>query len=155
MLLVDLRQLRQGPVETSGSLPVGHEVLQGLEFELVDPVNVEGRLQETGDGDYYWHATIRGRVRGDCRRCLADVLVPVDTEIRVLFSHNPDADDPGIYSLADRATEVDLGKAVCEELALAVPTFLLCREECAGLCPQCGIDLNAGSCACSGPAVTV
>ncbi|MEE8060738.1 MAG: DUF177 domain-containing protein [Gemmatimonadales bacterium] len=155
MLLVDLRQLREGPVETSGSLPVGDEAFRGLEFELADPVEVEGRLQVTGDGEYYWHATIRGRVRGECRRCLADVFVPVDTEIRVLFSHNPDSDDPGIYPLAGRATQVDLGEAVREELALAVPNFLLCREGCAGLCPQCGTNLNAGPCACSGPAVTV
>jgi len=155
MLLVDLRQLHQGPVETTGSLPVGHEAFQGMDFELADQVEVEGRLQETGDGEYYWHATIRGLIRGECRRCLKDVDVPVDTEFRVLFSRNPEADDPGIYPVADRAAEVDLGVAVREELALAVPNFLLCREGCAGLCPQCGNDLNAGPCACKGPAATV
>ena len=155
MLLVDLRQLREGAVDTDGALPADAEALQGLDFALAEPVNIEGRLQETGDGDYYWHATIRGRVRGECRRCLGDVFLPVDTEVRVLFSQNPDADDPGIYLLPERATELDLSQAVREELALAVPTFLLCREGCAGLCAHCGSDLNAGPCACSGPAVTV
>jgi uncharacterized protein len=45
---------------------------------------------------------------------------------------------------------------VREELALATPGhLLLCRDECAGLCPKCGADLNAGPCACRTPAEPV
>jgi uncharacterized protein len=42
---------------------------------------------------------------------------------------------------------------VREELGLAVPKFLECRDDCRGLCPNCGKDLNAGPCGCAAPAV--
>jgi uncharacterized protein len=51
------------------------------------------------------------------------------------------------------AGRIDLAEVVREELALAVPPFVLCREDCAGLCPKCGSDLNAGPCECA-PAET-
>jgi uncharacterized protein len=63
---------------------------------------------------------------------------------------DPDAaDDPSVYPLAASATHLELGEAVREELALAIPAFPLCREDCAGLCPGCGADLNAGPCGCT------
>ena len=50
--------------------------------------------------------------------------------------------------MAPDATEIDLTPAIREELMLAVPRFVECRDDCKGICPQCGKDLNAGSCAC-------
>jgi uncharacterized protein len=76
----------------------------------------------------------------------------VDADVDLLFSDDPDAaDDPSVYPLASEATHIDLGEAVREEFALAAPTYVLCREECAGLCPRCGADLNAGPCGCGSP----
>jgi uncharacterized protein len=46
-------------------------------------------------------------------------------------------------------TGIDLTDAVREEVALTAPMWLLCREDCAGLCPTCGADLNEGPCACA------
>jgi len=43
---------------------------------------------------------------------------------------------------------VDLDELVREQILLALPSRRLCREECKGLCPTCGADLNAGRCAC-------
>lgn len=156
MLIVDLRRLREGSIDTTARLLPGDSAFQGVNLELVDPVTVEGRLQQTGEGEFYWHAFLAGRVKGECRRCLGDVLVPIDIEIRVLFSNDPQtAEDPGVYPLGNRAAEVDLGKAVCEELVLAVPSFLVCRNDCAGLCSRCGANLNDGPCSCGEPAATV
>jgi len=156
MLRVDLRQLRDGSVETTGQLLPGDPAFQGVDLELADSVTVEGRLQETGEGDFYWHAFLAGGVKGECRRCLTDVLVPVDIEIRVLFSADPEtAEDSGVYLLEKGAGEVDLGEAVREELALAGPSFLLCRDDCAGLCSRCGANLNDGPCSCEERAATV
>jgi uncharacterized protein len=73
-----------------------------------------------------------------------------------MFSTDPEAaDDPDFYPLAQRATAVDVGAVVREELALAPAQLLLCRDDCAGLCPKCGADLNAGPCACRAPAEPV
>jgi len=70
--------------------------------------------------------------------------------VDVLLTSDPEAaEDPSVYPLPLEATQVDLGAVVREELALEVPGFVLCREDCAGLCPKCGADLNAGPCDCA------
>ena len=47
------------------------------------------------------------------------------------------------------ARSLDLRPAVREEWLLAAPAFVLCREDCKGLCPRCGADLNEGPCSCT------
>jgi len=152
MLRVDIRELQRGPVRTNGELAPGDSAFAGLDLALVGPVAVRGRLQATGDGEYLWRGHVHAVVRGDCRRCLAEVLSEVDVDVdAAVFSTDPDAaDDPAYYPLPERAKAVDLADVVREELALAVQGhLLLCRDDCAGLCPKCGADLNAGPCGCS------
>jgi uncharacterized protein len=151
MLRVDIRDLQRGPVKTVGELEPGDPAFQGLGLDLEGPVAVRGQLQATGDGEYLWRGHIHGVVRGECRRCLTEVRQPVDVDVdAAVFTTDPEsADDPDFYPLAERAVAVDVADVVREEVALAGQTaLLLCREDCAGLCPRCGADLNAGSCAC-------
>lgn len=152
MLTVDLRDLKRGPVDLLERVAPDDEVFAGLELGLVEPLRVDGRLQSTGEGDVFWKASLEGEARGVCRRCLKELTVPVSAEVSALFSADPEnADDPSVYPLAPRATHVDLRPVVREEVALAVPAYLLCREDCAGLCPRCGADLNQGACRCTSP----
>lgn len=149
MLLVDIRELNKGTVETQGQVPPDDPLFQGLALQLDAPVGIAGRLSPVGDDAFLWHARIDGQVRGTCRRCLTDVVTPFDLKLDVLFSADPEAaDDPAVYPLDPAVVRVDLRPALREELALAVTGFPLCREDCAGLCPRCGADLNAGSCGC-------
>jgi uncharacterized protein len=155
MLRVDIRDIRRGPVRTEGELSPDDPTFEGLGLELVGPVSVHGQLQATGDGEYLWRGDLHGVVRGECRRCLTEVLDEVDVAVdAAVFSSDPDAvDDPDFYFLSDRAATVDVGVVVREEMALAtLAHLLLCRDDCAGLCPRCGADLNAGPCACHTPA---
>jgi uncharacterized protein len=150
MLRVDLRELAQGPVETSGELTQDDPALEGLDINLRQPIKVRGRLQGIGEGRYYWQGTAQTVVQGECRRCLTPVETPVNLEIGALFTQDPDAlEDPDSYPVAPDATEVDITPAVREELMLAAPRYVLCRDDCKGLCPQCGQDWNAGPCDCA------
>ena len=149
MLRFDLRELATGPVETQAELAPQDPLFAGLEVTLAEPVRVDGRLQGTGEGRYYWHGHLHTAVAGDCRRCLTPVRMPVAVEVGALFTSAADAgDDPDAYRLQSHDTEVDLRPVVREELALVVPRFLVCRDDCRGLCPSCGKDLNAGPCGC-------
>jgi len=150
MLLVDLRDLQRGPVETVGEVEPTDAALQGLELGLTGALKIRGRLQATGESDVLWRAALTGETHGACRRCLTELTLPVSATVDVLFSTDPDAaDDPSVYPLAPRATHVDLRPVLREELVLAVPAYLLCREDCAGLCPRCGADLNQGPHTCA------
>jgi uncharacterized protein len=158
MLRVDIRDLQRGPVRTDGRLKPDDRAFEGLSLGLDGPVDVSGQLQATGDGEYLWRGHIHGVVRGECRRCLTDVRQPVDVNVEAaVFTTDPEsADDPDFYPLPERATAVDVADVVREEVALAGQSnLLLCREDCAGLCPRCGADLNAGPCACRAPAEPV
>jgi DUF177 domain-containing protein len=150
MLEVDLRELAHGPVATRAELAGEDPLFAGLRVALSEPVRVSGRLQAAGEGRFYWGGSLRTRVAGECRRCLTAVSVSVAADIQALFSQDSDAsEDPDSYPLAPAATHIDLRPAVREELLLAVPQWVLCRDDCPGLCPRCGKDLNAGPCGCA------
>lgn len=153
MLKIAVRDLQRGPVPTVGEFSPADPVFEGLELSLAAPVAVSGELQATEGNEFLWRGEVRTTARLACRRCLADVEVPVDRRVDVLLSSDPEVvDDPSVYPLPPAATQVDLGGVVREELALEVPAYVLCRPNCAGLCPTCGSDLNAGPCRCARPA---
>jgi uncharacterized protein len=150
MLRYDARALRQGPLPTEAAIPPGDSVFEGLDLQLDGPVLVSGTLRASGADTFIWQGSIAGRSRGECRRCLTETAAPFEVNVVAVFSAGADAaDDPAIYPLAAPVTRIDLGPAVREEVVLAAPAFPLCREECAGLCPRCGENLNEGPCACA------
>jgi DUF177 domain-containing protein len=150
MLRVDLRELARGPVETRGELKQDDPALEGTDIPLREPVAVSGRLQAIGEGRFYWQGKATTVMQGECRRCLTPVSTPLSLEIGALFTQDAEsADDPDSYAVAPDETEVDVTRAVREELLLAAPRYMECREDCKGLCPQCGKDLNAGPCGCA------
>lgn len=149
---MDVRELHEGSVETSGEVRAEDPLFAGLDLRLDGPVTVAGTLTETGDQEFFWRARLSARLRGECRRCLKDVVYPLEQDVEVLFSADPDAaEDPAVYALTAPVSRVDVRPAVREEVALAASAFPLCRDDCAGLCPRCGADLNAGPCACTAP----
>jgi uncharacterized protein len=149
MLRVDLRELARGPVETRGELKQDDPALVGLDVSLREPIVVSGRLQAITDDRFYWQGTATTVIQGECTRCLTPVSTPLSLQIGALFTQDAEAiDDPDSYAVAPEATEVDVTPAIREELMLAAPRYALCRDDCKGLCPQCGKDLNAGLCGC-------
>ena len=149
MLQVDIRDVRRGPVATKGTLEPEDPLFEGLGVTLVGPLSVGGTLESAGQRGYYWHGTFAGPVRSVCRRCLTEFVTPVDQAVEVIFSADPELqDDPSVYPLIEPLAQVDVRPALREELALAVDAFPLCREDCRGLCPRCGADLNRGPCPC-------
>jgi uncharacterized protein len=75
--------------------------------------------------------------------------VPADPESALALARDgiwlSDELESGWY----RGSVIDLGPCFRELLALALPVQPLCREECRGLCPRCGVDWNVESCGCS------
>jgi len=84
-------------------------------------------------------------ILGECVRCLEPVTVPVALELEELFSYPPSPETP--YSIDDTGI-MDLMPLLREEAILALPMGALCRPDCAGLCLECGQNLNEGPCDC-------
>lgn len=77
-----------------------------------------------------------------CVRCLTEWEGPIETEWSELFVRYPDEDQSPIS--ADGV--IDLEGVVRDELSLALPPDPLCQPHCAGICPECGADLNDAPC---------
>ena len=74
----------------------------------------------------------------------------IEDESHIIYAEPDETtdDDPDVYPLDPDARELDLRPAIREQWLLAQPRYVLCREDCKGLCPRCGTDLNDGPCDC-------
>lgn len=150
MLHLNLAGVDRGEVSLREQVPPDDPMWNGTGVELVEPLDVDLAARSVGDGVLV-RGTLRTKVRQVCRRCLAPVEQEVDEHVDLLFAEpteEDDADDGEVYFLPARGDDLDLTDAVREQVLLQAPEFTLCREECRGLCPTCGKDLNEGACEC-------
>lgn len=151
MLSFDLRTLEEQAAAVAGDLAPDDAVWMEGDPRPAGPIRVTGRLSRAGEGRFYLSGRLQGTAVGECRRCLTDVSTPVDEELHLIFAEEglDDAEDESdAYPFDPGEWSLDLRPAVREEWLLAAPAFPVCREDCQGLCPKCGADLNAGPCAC-------
>jgi len=108
------------------------------------PVEVDVLLERVPDG-----IVVRGTVAAPwtavCSRCLAPVEGRAAVHVDELFEEHPLAGET--YQLGHEV--VDLEPLVRDALLLELPGTPLCRADCAGLCPECGIDRNEATCECT------
>lgn len=104
------------------------------------------RLSRTREGILV-QGTLETASEGECRRCLSVVHVPIELHIEELFTTHPDKHPKTQFRVDDDAI-LDLTPLLREETIINTPLAPLCRNDCAGLCPQCGQNLNEGTCTC-------
>lgn len=150
MLSFDIRTLEAHAAKVEGRLEAGDPVWQEGDPLPDGAVHATGRLSRAGADRFYWSGRIEGTATGSCRRCLTDTAAPVSEAVHLIFTTAADdeADDPDVFPVPPRARELDLRPAIREQWLLAVPAYAVCRDDCRGLCPRCGADLNAGDCRC-------
>lgn len=150
MLCFDLRELERHGLQVDGALAPDDPVWEASDQRPSGPVRATGRLSAAGPNRYYWNGQVEGTVEGSCRRCLAPAHGTVREPVHLFFAEGEeDVDDPDVYRVPARASEIDLRPAIREQWLLSAPALLLCRADCAGLCPQCGAELNGGPCGCT------
>lgn len=152
MLSVDLRSLDGQSVTLEGSIDPDDAIWLEGDVRPSSPVTVHGRLSSAGDGRYYFTGEFDGSAVGECTRCLIEVSVRAGDSIQCLFvSSDEDGldDDPDVFLLDAKSRTIDVRPAVREGWILAVPPFVLCRDDCKGLCPTCGVDRNVTACSCA------
>lgn len=88
-----------------------------------------------------------------CDRCAVEFDEKLNTSFKNIYflshSHGDDREDEsGIYYLSPEEDKIDLSPDTRENILLAIPMKVLCKEDCKGLCPICGIDKNKETCDC-------
>ncbi len=118
-------------------------------YRLTQPLLLEGLLQNTGEGILSLAARIRTAYAGECARCLNPVFTELDLQIVETF--RPAAADAAELedSYPYDGNTLDVNQAIIDNLLPAMPQRLLCREDCLGICPDCGVNLNEKNCDCA------
>jgi uncharacterized protein len=135
--------------------PAKFPTLDSDEFAVAAPVHLV--LDVHKDRDVYRVAgRVRTSLRLQCGRCLEPFTVPIDSSFDLRYLPQPTGsthEEHEIYE-DDLTTSyysdetLDLGELMREQLELALPMKPLCSEDCKGLCPECGTNLNKATCGC-------
>ena len=124
------------------------------DYEFLRPLDVHVTFYRA-QLDLFFDGSVRGTAAATCARCLEpqpyelanefSIILTPETRLRGEIELGAGDLTQSFYS----GHEVDLTPLVYEQVLLALPTRPLCAEECRGLCPQCGANLNTGQCACT------
>ncbi len=137
---------------------------RGLPHEVAEPFRFEVRAHRV-NADVFVEGSVGGSLELECSRCLKRYRHGLREPYRVVLEPAGDrrpADPVGAEALARDGmclgdeletgmylgNEIDLRAFAVELVALALPVKPLCREDCAGLCPQCGVDRAVTRCDC-------
>jgi uncharacterized protein len=140
----------EGVDELNGRLARG-----ASEYQLPSELGIDVSYYRSGS-DLFFHGSLRGRVRATCGRCLEEYEFALDLPLTLVLAPREEtagvarelsADDVALTFYEGK--EVDLTPLVYEQILLALPTRPLCHDDCRGLCPSCGANLNLARCTCA------
>jgi uncharacterized protein len=122
---------------------------------LTAPAAVTGKVRLSGN-EVFVSGHVDTRAQVECDRCLQPVEAPVSADFTLEYITGSEYESSEVAELTEAEMSVavfdgaglDVDEIVKEQILLAVPTRMLCREDCKGICPECGIDRNTGECSC-------
>ena len=115
-------------------------------FPFTTPVTLKGKIENTA-GIVTVDAEIEFVLESHCDRCACEVKLPfrIDMNHGLVSSLNDEENDD--YILVENM-KLDIEQLTSEDIYLALPAKILCKEDCKGVCSSCGADLNEGPCGC-------
>jgi uncharacterized protein len=153
----DLRSLTGGEVRLERQFAKADLVTEADEFRLTGPATLSSRLVKAGDR-YHLSGRVSGELELGCSRCLEPFRSPVDVDVELTYVPDPrgakaaadevELADEDLTTAYYRDQVLDLGDLMREQFYLALPMQPRCRDDCRGLCPHCGTNLNHGTCSC-------
>ncbi|MSO55411.1 MAG: DUF177 domain-containing protein [Acidobacteria bacterium] len=130
---------------------------EGEPFVVVLPATLSFDVDGQDNGRYRVAGHFSGQIELSCSRCLEPFPMALETDFDLRYvprvenagegEKEVEEDDLTTAFYAD--DQIDLGQLIMEQIHLALPMKPLCVEACRGLCPQCGTNLNTGSCGCT------
>ncbi len=122
-------------------------------YSFSEPLSFNVVVSNTG-GALLVAGTVSGSATTDCSRCLEPVEVAIDGEVEGYFlldGQTPDADEGAEeeFDVLGPDETIDLVPLLDAAVLVDVPLQPLCRPDCAGICPDCGANLNEATCTCA------
>ncbi len=110
---------------------------------FLSPVKVEGTITNI-DGKFDVSAKGSVDVLLSCSRCLKDIETELDFDIEEIYTNTGNEDEAETFN----GSIIELSSVVSRSILFSLPMKVICSEDCKGLCPVCGKDLNEGDCGC-------
>lgn len=126
---------------------INHIKVKRENVHFVEPVRVEGRVENLGSRILEVRGLIRTAVEYPCFRCLTKTRVNLNLSFSIKFSDIP-IESHEDETIAFSGDEIELTPYILDEILLNWPGQILCRPDCKGICPHCGANLNKTSCSC-------
>lgn len=151
-MYIDLTQISKDVIEFDELITVD---LEDETAQLIEPCRISGELKK-GIVQIDLSGEVNGKVKIDCSRC----ITPVETIINVPFKASYITEE---HYTKEKESElqgedfeiaiydgekIDLSQLATEQILLNLPTQVFCQENCQGLCPKCGQNLNKEKCSC-------
>lgn len=163
-MLIKLEELSSTPLvmerkEPITSFPELERIGRTNELTFSDAVDLLLHCSQV-DGFVEVCGRLELTVEGICSRCLAPAVMPISSDFTLTYtSGSPGVSDEEtgdeielsaeeMNLISFHGDEINLATEIQEQIIIALPVKPLCREECRGLCPRCGTDLNQQPCVC-------
>ena len=152
-LKIDLANIAGTP-GTRGRYSISENVAQTEDFACIGPVVGELQVENTGSL-LLLRGELRATLKFACVRCLGAFERPITMTIEEEFSTGEtepdvatmDRDEPDASAMSDFV--LDVSEFVRQQIFVNVPIASICRENCRGICPRCGQNLNEKDCDCA------
>ncbi len=134
-------------VKLSSTVGFGDAEFLGETYKFIEPLKVEGRVYNNGQS-LTLEAQVFGRMITECARCLDDVETDVEFSVHELLSQREEGADEDEDIILFDGYEIELDDIIADHFLMNISGRYLCSEDCKGLCPVCGQNLNHGECDC-------
>ena len=153
---LDVGKIRQADTRYDRTFEPSEVEMPGDAYRIVAPVQIGFDVHKDKD-KFRLVGTLRTELELPCSRCLEPFRFPVDLDFDQRYLPQAEASTEEETEVAEedlgtsfyRDEQIDLSELIREQVYLVLPMKPLCREDCRGLCPHCGTNLNAGTCECA------
>ena len=152
---LDLTRYRQPEEHFSRTFPPAEVEQEGDAYRIAAPVVLDFDIHKDKE-KFRLVGTAKTELELTCSRCLEPFRMPVDAQFDLRFlpaselagDDEREVQDEDLDTSYYRDDTIDLNELLREQFYLALPMKPLCRDDCKGLCPQCGTNWNIGTCTC-------
>ena len=153
---LDLTRYRQPVSEFARTFNPEDVAGEGDAYRIVAPVDLAFEIHKD-KSRFRLVGTVATELELPCSRCLEPFRLPVNAPFDLLYlptaqtstETEREVDDEDLETSYYENDAIDLNQLLREQFYLALPMKPLCQDECRGLCPQCGTNLNTGACDCA------
>ena len=149
-MLIDLTEViknENGRLTIDEAFYMPQVSFMGEEFDFFEPFSASGVIFNNSKA-LELDMTVSGKAKVHCARCNlpieVEIAFPVKETLMRETDENPEDDEIILY----QGSEIELDDIIVSNFLMSVPVKYLCKSDCKGLCPECGVNLNEHTCDC-------